>query len=67
MANTITQTTLLGSGDDKNIIRHIHITSDGSEETNLVIYDNSAFVGDTSKGKIEQIWASGSSGIMTLS
>jgi hypothetical protein len=40
MPNTITQTTtVLGLN---KVVRHIGITSDGSEETDLVIYDSSA-------------------------
>ncbi len=39
MVNTITQTTMV-LGTSK-VVRHIGITSDGSEETDLVIYDSS--------------------------
>jgi adhesin HecA-like repeat protein len=59
MANTITQTTLLGGGADKNIVRRIHIISDGSEETDLVIYDNSTLVNNVLKGRIDYIYAMG--------
>lgn len=59
MANTVTQLTLLGSGSERNIYRLIHIVSDGTEETDLVVYDNSAFVADTAKGKLMQVWLSG--------
>lgn len=61
MVNTVTQRTLLGGGKEKNIVRSIHIVSDGSEETDLVIYDNSTLVNDTSKGNLQEIWVSGSS------
>lgn len=61
MANTITQRTLLGSGKDKNIVRLINIVSDGSEETDLVIYDNSTLVADVSKGRLVELMVSGSS------
>ena len=66
MANTITQTTLHGSGSDKMIIKSIHILSDGSEETDLVVYDNSAFVADTSKGSVMKVIATGDSCICRL-
>ena len=59
MANTITQTTLLGSGTDTLVARHIHIVSDGSEETDLVIYDNSTLINDTSKGRLLKVEAHG--------
>lgn len=60
MANTVTQRTLFGAGASKYIIRQIHIVSDGSEETDLVVYDNSAFINDTAKGVLTEVWASGS-------
>jgi hypothetical protein len=66
MANTVTQRTLSGGGKDKNIIRSIHILSDGTEETDLVVYDNSAFTADTSKGKLCQVWLSGNAATMRL-
>jgi len=66
MANTVTQRTLLGSGSEKTIVRSIHILSDGSEETDLVIYDNSAFIANTAKGKLEEVWISGSDCIARL-
>ena len=60
MANTNTFVTLHGSATTKRVIRSLHIASDGTEETALVVYDNSAFVADTSKGKVMQMWVSGS-------
>ena len=59
MANTITQTTILGGGSDKRIIRSVHFQSDGTDET-VVVYNNSDFVGDVSKGNLRQLWMSGS-------
>lgn len=59
MPNTIIQRTLVGAGKDKNVYRLIHIVSDGSEETDLVVYDNSAFVADVTKGSLRQVWMSG--------
>jgi hypothetical protein len=66
MANTITQRTLMGAGKDKNVIRLIHIASDGSEETDLIVYDNSAFVNDTSKGNLRKVWLSGNDCVVRL-
>lgn len=66
MANTVTQRTLYGGGSSKKVVRHIHISSDGSEETDLVIYDNSAFVNDTSKGVLEKVMVAGSSSVVRL-
>lgn len=66
MANAITQRTLLGSGSDKIIVRSVHIVSDGSEETDLVVYDNSAFVADASKGRLLSVMTSGSDCIARL-
>lgn len=66
MANTVTQRTLTGGGSAKTIVRSIHIVSDGTEESDLVVYDNSAFIADTSKGNLEQIYASGDSCIARL-
>lgn len=60
MSNTVTQRTLVGSGKDKTIVRLINIVSDGSEESDLVIYDNSAFIADTSKGRLVELMVSGS-------
>ena len=66
MANTVTQRTLQGSVKSKNVVRLIHIVSDGSEETDLVVYDNSAFVADVSKGNLLEVYAMGDSGILRL-
>lgn len=66
MPNTVTQTTLVGSGDDKHIVRRIHIVSDGSEETDLVVYDNSTLIADTSKGNLDFVYAMGSDCICRL-
>ncbi len=66
MANTITQQTLFGDANSKVVIRHIHIVSDGSEETDLVIYDNSTLMNDASKGVLDKVEAHGSSCILRL-
>lgn len=52
MANTVTQQTLWGNANTKRVVRAIHVISDGTEETDLVIYDNSAFVASVAKGKL---------------
>lgn len=66
MVNTVTQRTLSGSPSDRNVYRVINVSSDGSEETDLVIFDNSTLINDVSKGKLMQVWASGSSCQLTL-
>lgn len=66
MPNTITQTTLLGAGKDKNIVRRIFIVSDGSEETDLVVYDNSAFQANVGLGKLDKVTAIGSDCVCRL-
>lgn len=60
MANTVSQRTLHGDANSKYVVRSIHVISDGTEETDLVIYDNSAFVADTAKGKLVSAHISGS-------
>lgn len=66
MANTVTQRTLFGGADTKDVYRSIHIVSDGTEETDLVIYDNSAFIADTSKGSLQQVWLTGDAAVVRL-
>ena len=61
MANTVTQRTVYGEASTKEVVRLITIVSDGSEETDLVIYDNSALIADVSAGSVMEIEASGSS------
>jgi hypothetical protein len=67
MVNTVTQRTLVGSGSSKNIVRLISVISDGTEESNLVVYDNSAFVDNVLKGTLMEVWASGSDCVARLS
>lgn len=66
MVNTVVQRTLSGSPSDKNVYRLINLSSDGSEESDLVIFDNSDFINQVGKGKLMQVWASGSSCQITL-
>lgn len=65
MANTKVST-VFGSGSDKNILIHLHIISDGSEETALVVYDNSALVANVAKGRLVKAEAHGSDCILRL-
>lgn len=67
MPNTIQSRTLVGGGASKILVLHRQLTSDGSEETNYVIYDNSAFVNDVSKGNLMSITAMGASCQLTFS
>lgn len=67
MPNTVTQRTLLGGGSSRYIVREIHIVSDGSEESNLVVYDNSAFINDAARGSLWEIKFSGSDCLCKLS
>ena len=59
MANVVTQRTLFGGASSKNIIRHINVASDGTEEANLIVYNNSDFVADASKGKVLRMTVAG--------
>jgi hypothetical protein len=61
MANTVTQRTLFGGGKSRLVIRQINIVSDGSEETDLVVYDNSTMINDTTRGSLLKVVASGNS------
>lgn len=55
MANTVTQRTLFGSATTKKVVRVAHIIGVDAQESDLVIYDNSAFIADVTKGKINKI------------
>ena len=66
MPNTIVQTTLFGETNGRRIVRHINIVSDGSEETDLVIYDNSALIANVNAGVVEKIEVFGSAGLLTF-
>ena len=60
MANSVTQYTLDGAANDMLVRRLIHIDSDGSEESDLIIFNNSDFISDVSKGQLLWIKAKGS-------
>ncbi len=66
MPNTILQRTLMGGGKERNIYRLIHILSDGSEETDLVVYDNSTFMDSVNEGILAQVWLSGNAATIRL-
>lgn len=61
MPNTVTQRTLFGDATTKTVVRLINIVSDGDEESDLVIYDNSALIANTAKGNLLSLKAMGSS------
>lgn len=64
MANTITSRTIQ---DTRNIVVVlVHIVSDGSEETDTVIFQNSSFFNDATKGKLMQVQLSGADCICRL-
>lgn len=59
MVNTVTQKTLFGDATTRKVVRSVHLVSDGSEETSLVIWDNSAFINNTAKGRLLRVWVMG--------
>jgi hypothetical protein len=66
MANTVTQRTLVGDSRTRNVVRHVHIVSDGTEESDLIVFNNSDFVNDTSKGRLVGLTAIGDSCVARL-
>jgi len=66
MANTLVQTTLCGAGSERNIVRHIRIISDGTQEAATVIFNNASFVNNVSKGCVERVRAYGSQCVLRL-
>ena len=67
MANTVTQRTLHGAGDSRYIIKHIYVKGDGSGEvSNVVVYDNSAFINDTSRGSVWRVSFAGADMVCRL-
>lgn len=62
MANIVTPRTVFGSANSRFVYLLITIVADGSgEETDRVIYDNSAFINNPAVGSVVSIEASGSS------
>lgn len=66
MPNTITQRTVHGGGNSRLIVRLINIISDGSEETDTIVYDNSTFINDVTRGNLLKVQATGSSCVCRL-
>lgn len=66
MANTISNVSVSGTGTDNIIVIRLHIISDGSEESDYVVYDNSAYFNVPSKGRLLKVQASGSSCVCRL-
>lgn len=66
MANTVTLQSVSGGASDKIVVRHIHIVSDGTEEADLVVYDNSALIADVAAGSVLKVEAFGSDCICRL-
>lgn len=66
MANTIVSRTLVGSGNSKRLVLLINLTSDGTQETNTIIYQNSSFANDVTKGNLQAVRALGASCQVTL-
>lgn len=65
MANTINNTQLI-SGSKTRII-YFTLSSDGTQETNLVVYDSSSYPGiDSLNCSIRQMWCSVSTGSTTM-
>jgi hypothetical protein len=66
MSNTVTQRTVYGDASTKEVVRLITIISDGSEETDLVIYDNSTLFNKPTQGSVLEIECTGSSACQML-
>lgn len=64
MANTVTQTTLFTG--TQVVKRQINIVSDGTEESDLVIFDRSTFDTETTKGRLMEVQISGSACTLTF-
>lgn len=58
MSNTVTQRTLFAGAH--NVVQQVTIVSDGSEETDLVVFDRSAYDTVTTNGRLMRARASGS-------
>ncbi len=61
---TMVSRTLVGAGPSKVLV--LHRTISAADETNTVIYDNSAFVNDVSKGNLMRCIISGSDALINL-
>lgn len=59
MANTKVLSTLAGSGKDRLIVRHLHLVSDGTNETDYVMYDPASFGLNVNTGVLKAVKAGG--------
>lgn len=67
MANTKQLTVLQGGASDPEVVVHLHLISDGSQETNYVVFDNSTLVNNVAKGRLMEVWFDGKiSGVARL-
>lgn len=61
MANTVTQTKVIDAGTGNGwVVKKIEVVSDGTEETDLVVYDNSDHINVVSVGVLKKIEMNGS-------
>jgi hypothetical protein len=67
MANTTVVTTILGDAHSRLVVKHVSIISDGTQESNTVVYNNSAFTNDVTKGSVLKVYGIGSSCVCRLS
>ena len=59
MPNTVQQRIIYGGANTKRVVKSVHIIGVDAQESDLVIYDNSAFVGDVTKGKVMSVKVNG--------
>lgn len=68
MANTINQTFIIE--DSRRVVKYITLVSDGSQETNTIVYDSSAVASDVGIAdqlncRIEKVWFTASKAAST--
>ncbi len=66
MANATTATVISGTAASRDVIVHVSIVSDGTEETALVVYDNSTLINNVHKGKVVAVESYGADCSCTL-
>jgi hypothetical protein len=66
MANTITNRAVYGAGSSKELVLLINLSSDGSNETNTVVYNNSSYINNAASGSLMELKVSGSSCLCLL-
>ncbi len=57
---------VIGTAASRDVIVHVNIVSDGSEETSLIVYDNSTLINNVHKGKVVALEAYGGDCSCTL-